>query len=206
MNPLEEYDLDNIEDNPLIDPPKKEKIKDIILTNEQRLLILQEWEKNPEKPPSINDLTEKCWPDLSLEDLDGRSSYSRVVKEFLIDKFGQESADKTIQTYKPKKDIELTLEQKEYITNNCSSMKPFEMAKELWQNSKLSPASGEVRAVINHVKTLPQSLVYGNEVPDNDYRPPKQISHAVARIKKYVSSTETWDEKKLTPIQKKCAE
>jgi len=85
-------------------------------------------------------------------------------------------------------------------------MTPFEMAKELFQNPKLSPASIEVKVITNLVRTLPQSLIYGEDVPDTDYRPPKQISHGVARIKKYVSSAKSWNERKLTPTQKKCVE
>jgi hypothetical protein len=202
-NPLEEFDPDTEDNNPLLGPPKKKKIEEIILSKEQELIILKEWEKNPENPPSVNDLIRLCWPDIEEEMIDGRSSYGKIIKEYLTSKFGSEIAQVAIQTYKPKKEIELSTEQIEYITNNCSTMKPFEMAKEVFQNPKLSPASAEVRLVINLVKSLPQSLVYGDEEElELEYKPPKLPIHVIARINKYVKDSKI-DKDKPTPTHKK---
>lgn len=195
--------MDNINQiiNELVqrEPPKKDEIS---LNDEQKLIILKCWQ-DESNIPSISDLVKKVWPTIDIKYQDGRSNYGRCIKEFLVDK-GLNAITKTENTHK--KPIELTDAQKEYICNNCSTMKPLEMARELFLNPRLSPASIESRAVIAHFKTMDPKIVYGEDIPENDYNPPKQTMHVLGRIKKYVSSTDFWEQKKLTPQQKKACD
>ena len=181
------------------EPIKKDEIS---LSDGQKLLILKSWQ-DQSNIPSISDLVKLIFPNIEPKLQDGRSLYGKIIKEFLIEK-GLNAITKT--EYGVKKTIELTDAQKEYILNNCSTMKPFEMAKELFNNSRLSPASMEARAVISHFRTVDPKIVYGDDVPENDYNPPRQIMHVLGRIKRCVNSTSEWDQRKLTPSQKKCCD
>ncbi len=180
-------------------PPPKDELS---LNDEQKLIVLKALQ-DESYIPSISDLVKKVWPLIDEKYQDGRSNYGRCIKEFLTQK-GLNATTKT--EYSPKKAIELTDSQKEYILNNCTSMKPLEMARELFGNLRLSPASGEARAVMAHFRTIDPKIIYGNDVPENDYNPPKQLMHVLGRIKKYISMTEDWEQKKLSPQQKKCCE
>ena len=55
----------------------------IELTDEQKAIILEEWNKNPNNPPAIKRLTQIAFPDISEELQDGRSKYGRAVKAYL---------------------------------------------------------------------------------------------------------------------------
>lgn len=202
MDILNELDLE--ENNPLIDPPKKEK-KEVILSDEQKLIILKAWDEHIESPLSVPDFISLCWPNLPEEQIDARNVYGRLIKDFLTSKFGIN----IVTPPKTKKEVELTETQKEYIKNNYSSMRPFDMAKEVFQNASLSPVSIEAKSVYNYVKSIPSYLALKSDddnAPEFDYRPPKQISHVLKRIRTYISTANNWDEKKLTPMQKKCCE
>ncbi len=172
---------------------------DIELTDDQKLAILKKWQDSP-IPPNISELIVLTWPDSNETEKKGSSVKGRIVKEFLTSK----NLKAVTTEYAPKKEIELLPEQLEYITNNCQSMKPFEMAKELFKNPRLSPASLECKAVTSFIKTLDPKTIFGEEIPEPDYKPPRRLEPVLARIKKYVSSTDDWDLKKLTPTQKKC--
>lgn len=173
---------------------------DVILTEAQKLAILKRWEQEP--PPSIPELTGLTFPDLDKSMCDGRFRWAKTVKEFLIDK----GITPVTVKEQVKRTIELNDAQKEYITNNCPTMKPLEMAKELFNNRRLSPASAEARAVILFFRTIDPKIIYGEEIPEPDYNPPKQVMHVLGRIRKYVSATKEWDQKKLSPAQKKSCE
>lgn len=181
------------------EPPKKDEIS---LNDEQKLIILKAWQ-DESNIPSISDLVKKVWPTIDIKYQDGRSNYGRTIKEFLIEK-GLAATTKT--EYSPRKAIELSDAQKEYILNNCTTMKPLEMSRELFGHARLSPASAEARAVMTQFRTIDPKIIYGNDVPENDYNPPKQLMHVLGRIKKYVSCTQDWEQKKLNAQQKKCCD
>ena len=58
-------------------------LETIELTEEQKRLVLDEWNNRPDNPPGIKELTEKAFPDVPEELKDGRSKYGRAVKIFL---------------------------------------------------------------------------------------------------------------------------
>lgn len=194
-----------MENNPLIDEISKAPeivLPDHNLTDAQKLLILKKWNENESNPPSIAELIKVAWPELPSKYLDGRLLWGKSVKKLLIEK---DIRVLTIADDKSK--MELTKEQKEYIRNNCSTSKPFDMAKVIFGNKMLSPASIEMRLVAQFIKTLdPQVVLVDKDIPDFDYRPPKTIVQVLSRIRKYVSETEKWEMEKLTSQQVKCCE
>ena len=56
-------------------------MKEIDLNDEQKLLIITTWNENKDNPPSLQDLTQKVFPD--IPNIDGRSVYGKAVKKFL---------------------------------------------------------------------------------------------------------------------------
>jgi hypothetical protein len=131
--------------------PIEEIKNEIELSNEQQLLVLKEWNKDINNPPDITSLIEKCFPSIDSSLKDARSKYGKLIKKFLIEKGFDNKLEET-----KKIGIELTKEQTEYITNNCSSMRPFEMAKELFRNPRLSPASLECKACLLYTSPSPR--------------------------------------------------
>jgi hypothetical protein len=87
-----------------------------ILSKEQQLKLLKEWNDRPNNPPSLNELVKIAF---SREDLDGRSKEGKAVKNFLA---SRQIKPKKSHEYQAKGLIELSPEQKEYISNNCHTM------------------------------------------------------------------------------------
>ena len=107
------------------------------LTNEQQQIIMDEWNNNPDDPPSLLDLITKAFPGQSL---DGRSKEGRAVKEFLAT---SDIKARGAHEYKPKKKINLTEEDIEFIRNNACTMKPLELTRVVFKDNTLSNLSQE---------------------------------------------------------------
>lgn len=198
-------------DNPLIEqidnnPPKPQPQinSDITLSDEQKLIVLKRWELDSQNPPPISELVHLAWPELPDEQLDGRLKWGKAIKQFLVNRNIQPLTNKEL--LQKNRTFELTDEQKDYITNNCSNMKPIEMAKALFNNQNISPASNEVKLVIAFIRGIDAKILFENDIPESDYRPPKTTDQVLKRIKKYVSETEKWDRESLTTTQRKCCD
>lgn len=172
--------------------------KEISLNEEQQLKVLKEWNDRPTSPPSLLELTKLAFPD--APDLDGRSKEGKAVKAFLATR---QIKPRAAQDYQPKEKIDLTGEQKEYIANNVISLKAVEMAKILFKDDTLTNLCQETRTVNEFIKTLNTSVVFNNpdEVPEENYRPPKTGDRVLAKVNKYVH--EGIDRDKISPKQKK---
>ncbi len=170
--------------------------KNFELSNSQKLTALTRWNDESKQPPSIDELSLLVFN----KKLDGRSKEVTVLKRFLVEK--GLSIEKEVKTGK----FTLTPEQKEYITNNCSTMKGMEMARVLFDNQNIAPAGLEMRAISNFLKTVDPKILYNGELPDDEYVAPNTADRVVARIRKYVEVAKNWDAKKLTPTQKRNVE
>lgn len=171
----------------------KEQIE---LTEEQKEIILNRWNQDNENPPSLKELTSLCFGD----DVDTRSVYGRAIRKFLSTR---KLKAKVTSVYEKKGDLELTEEQREYIANNASTMNALEMAKVLFNNLNLTNLNQEVRTVANHLKTLPTNIFQDMEqIPDEEYKPPKTIEHAKVRVNKYTFKGITQQDLELTKIRK----
>ena len=160
--------------------------KNIKLNEDQQLAILTEWNSRPEDPPYIKELIELVFPDVPEEKKDGRSKYGRAVKDFLAEK---SLSAKVSHKYYPKEKVELNEDQKEFISNNCSAMKPMEMARLLFEDNNISALDSRYKAVTEFISTVPNQVKYSDssEVPvEGGYAPPKSESRALVRVNKYV--------------------
>ena len=156
----------------------------LILTEEQQLKLLQEWNSRPNNPPSLAELVKLAF---DRDDLDGRSKEGKAVKQFLA---SRQIKPKKSHEYEAKGLLELTIEQKEYISNNCHTMTGLEMAKILFKNESLTNLSQETRSVLEHMKTIPTNIKFNNSenenIPTDEYRPPRSEERMIAKINKYV--------------------
>lgn len=90
-----------------------------------------------------------------------------------------------------REDVSLTDEMKEFIMNNGHVMNDLEMAKILFDDRTLTNLHKEVRVVAEFRKenNIQQSNIPAaalNNVPMEEYKPPRTMNLAVARINKYV--------------------
>tara|TARA_Y100000593_G_scaffold95087_1_gene199412 strand:+ start:6181 stop:7257 length:1077 start_codon:yes stop_codon:yes gene_type:complete len=167
-----------------------------LLSEEQKAKILNLWNSNPDNPPALLDLIREAFPN---QEIDGRSKEGRAVKEFLASK---EIRARGAHEYQPK-DVTLTDEQKEYITNNVYTMKAVEIARILFGNDKINNLNAETRVVNDFIKELSPRDLYAdpNDVPQSEYKPPRTHPAAIIKVNKYV--LDAIDKSKILPKQKK---
>lgn len=168
-----------------------------ILTEEQQLKLLKEWNDRPNNPPSLNELVKVAF---SRDDLDGRSKEGKAVKNFLA---SRQIKPKKSHEYQAKGLIELNLDQKEYIGNNCHTMTGLEMAKILFKNDNLTNLSQETRSVLEFIKTIPTNVKFNDNenIITEGYKPPKSEDRMLAKINRYI--LDGIDKSKITHKQKR---
>ena len=172
--------------------------KNTILSEEQKSLVVNEWNNRPDNPPSLQELVQLCYPD---QNLDGRSKEGRAIKEYLST---MQIKARGAQEYVPIEKPELTGEQKEFIDSNCSVMKAVELARVAFKNPEITNLNIEARIVDDYLQTLPQSMLFEQEsdIPDaEEYKPPKTFDRMMYRINRYVMPA--IDKNKISPAQKK---
>jgi hypothetical protein len=169
------------------------------LTNEQQLKLLNEWNSRPDNPPSLVELVKLAF---DRDDLDGRSKEGKAVKIFLA---SRQIKPKKSHEYQAKGLIELTIDQKEYVSNNCHTMTGLEMSKILFKNDELTNLSQETRSVLEYMKNIPSNIKFNNTENETasteEYRPPRSEERMIAKINKYV--LDGVDKNKLTHKHKK---
>ena len=163
------------------------KEKNIELNEDQQLAILEEWNKRNDGAPHLKELIELVFPDIPEEMKDGRSKYGRAVKKFLAEKSLEA---KVSHKYYPKEKVQLTDDQKEYISNNCGAMKPMDITRLIFDDNKISALDLRYKVVAEFINTIPNQVKYSetnDEVAvEGGYAPPKSESRAVVRVNKYV--------------------
>jgi hypothetical protein len=170
-----------------------------ILTEDQQLKLLQEWNNRPNNPPSLAELVKLAF---NRDDLDGRSKEGKAVKQFLA---SRQIKPRKSHEYEAKGLLELNEEQKEYISNNCHTMTGLEMAKVLFKNDTLTNLSQETRSILEYMKNIPTNIKFNNTENENiatdEYRPPRSEERMIAKINKYI--LDGIDKNKLTHKTKK---
>ena len=162
---------------------------DMELTPEQEQEALAIWNLTPSSPPGIDKITKLIFKD---EKLDGRCNEAKAVKRCLA-KHNLVAPTKT--NYESKTEsVVLTDEHKEFIRNNANTMTGNEMAKQIFQNPNLHNLSIHTRAVNLFIKNeLDSTTIFRPEeqaeIPEGDYRPPKSLVTALARVNQYVNFT-----------------
>ena len=152
------------------------------LSDEQKQLILDEWNSRPDNPPSLLELVKSAFP--KLEEADGRSKEGRAVKAFLA---SRKLKARGAQDYQAKGVLELSEEQEEYIINNASLSKPVEMARVLFKDNKITNLHQETRTIIDFLKTA-NVKVYTDTVQDVvvEYRAPNTFFATLTLVNKYI--------------------
>ena len=154
------------------------------LTEEQQLKLLEEWNNRPDNPPSLVELVKLAF---DRDDLDGRSKEGKAVKNFLA---SRQIKPRKSHEYQAKGLIELTEDQKEYVSNNCATMTGLEISKILFKNESLTNLSQETRSVLEYMKTIPSNIKYLNDTNDNIatevYKAPRSEERTIVKINKYI--------------------
>lgn len=155
------------------------------LTEEQRQLLLKEWDAKPEAPPSLLSLMNALFPG---QELDGRTKEGKAVKEFLA---SQNIKARCSHEYQTKEKINISEEDKTFIENNFQLMSSVEIARVIFKNNKLTNLNQESRAVNDFIKTLDQSESFEDteELPEEEYRPPKTFDKTLCRVNKYTNNS-----------------
>lgn len=169
------------------------------LTVDQEKQVIEFWNRTPDNPPGLKEITREIFGG----DFDGRSEEGRAVKAALA-KFGMKA--QSTSEYVPKTpNIQLTEEQKTFITNNAANMNSLEMAREIFKNENLTNLNSETRVVNEFVKTLSTTVVFNaasnEDIPESEYNPPKSMVKVLERVNKYVNFVLDMD--KLNSNQKK---
>ena len=155
------------------------------LTEEQEQTILNEWNSRPDSPPSLLELINLAFPD---QNLDGRTKEGRAVKEFLA---SREIKARASHEYQPKEKIELSEEDKTFAKNNVEFMSSVEISRIIFKNPELTNLNREARVVADFIKSLDEDRVFENpnEVPSEEYKPPKTFDKTLYRVNKYTNNS-----------------
>lgn len=169
----------------------------IILSDEHKKKIVDLWNSNPTKPPSLRELVEVNFPGK-----DGRSNEGMAVKAYLsVAKIKAQTSYEADHKVKPADPVvTLKPEQEEFIKNNLNQS-AIDITKIVFNNITLGLDSPEYKAVAIHLRGIPE---YKNRLALDDYKSPRNTPEAMARINRYVPVPV--DKDKLTPQQKICIE
>jgi len=165
MNPFD----DDIDDKST--PPPVAKGGVVTLTTEQKAFVDANWDKM--------DLMEMVRYIFKDDTLKGTTREGRAVREYLVSKnYEYKTTGKVARG-----EIELTDDNKEFIANYCNEMKPYEIARVIFKDEKLHPASKESLAVQRFIQTVnPLIIKKDDEYTDVEYLPPKTFSKTLKRI------------------------
>jgi hypothetical protein len=152
------------------------------LTPEQEQKLLDWWNNSP-KDSQL--LLRDAVVAVFGPGFDGRSWQAKLVKKSLASR--QIKAQSTF-TGRREINLELSSEQKEFITNNIDKMTPFEIAKTLFPEVKMSALRKEFILVNQFVGTLQNVIKYQppNQVREGNYRPPKNLTEAANKVNQYI--------------------
>jgi phage gpG-like protein len=147
------------------------------LTDEQKQIIVD----NCESITDLTQLTHLAFPE--LENLDGRSKQGRAVRAFMLER-GIDYATKHVY---PKEDVELSKDQKEFISNSTKEgMNALQIATVLFPDIRITRNSKEYASVLQYVESQDSLVIHPSENAVNkSYTPPKAISKIIKKINDY---------------------
>lgn len=99
--------------------------------------------------------------------------------------------------------VDFTEDQILFIEGNASTMKPFELAKNIFPDRDLKPLSAEPQLISEYLKAL--GLLNSDGKENDEYKPPKAAASIVRKINQ-ADCNANFDANDLTPFQKKCVE
>lgn len=170
-----------------------------ILTEEQKKTVDNNWDKL-----DLKSLTQLVFNDNTL---DGRCLQAKAVKAYL----GEKNLVVRTNSHNIKPDkVELSDEQRDYIQNNYQNVSgPIELAKILFNNSKITVGDKEARAVIAYCKEINPNYVKNDEpVDDIEYKVPTSVYQLINKVNKFVPNAKsegqpTYNKDELTEQDKR---
>ncbi len=166
---------------------------DAVLSDDMRKFIDTNW-----KMMDLMEMTRHIFKD---DNLKGSSKEGRLVRNYLIAKGYEYKTTKD----KGKEEVVLTDENKEFVVKYASTMKPYEIARVIFQNDLLHQFSKEALSVQTYIKSISPTLIKkDDEYTDVEYVPPKTFKAAYKRIQELTGFTV--EEEKLNVKMRKCIE
>lgn len=132
----------------------------------------------------------------------GQTKLGRAIREFLASKGLEYATTKFVK----QGELELSEENINFIEQNKSKMKPFEMTKLLF-GADIAPLGKEYKAVQKYLEqTDPAFIPKEEKLTGEDYEAPTSIARLIPRVNKYVlksmgDETKFLDKDKLTVVQ-----
>tara|TARA_Y100000004_G_scaffold108376_1_gene121563 strand:+ start:1297 stop:2391 length:1095 start_codon:yes stop_codon:yes gene_type:complete len=157
------------------------KKEEITLVPEQEVAVDDFYEDKG--VTAIKELVGLIFPNIDEKFRDGRSVYGKAIKNYLASKGKKAKASSD-----RKEPYDLNQEERDFIYNNCSTMKVSDMCETLY-GGKINPSDMRFRACSAFVKSIDDKVVLSEvvrEVSPSDYLPPKTETKAISRINKYV--------------------
>lgn len=157
------------------------KKEEITLVPEQEVAIDDFYEDKG--VTAIKELVALIFPNIDEKFRDGRSVYGKAIKNYLASKGKKAKASSD-----RKEAYDLNQEERDFIYNNCSTMKVSDMCETLY-GGKINPSDMRFRACSAFAKSIDDKVVLSEvvrEVSPSDYLPPKTETKAISRINKYV--------------------
>lgn len=174
-------------------PEASDKDTGLTLSKEQTDFIDSNWSKL--------DLMEMVRHIFKDDNLKGTSREGRLVRQYLIDK----KYEYQTSAYTKKSSVILNDEQKEFAIKYAKEMKPYEIARVIFKNDKITPTSKESHAVQEHIKSISLNLIEkDDEFTDEEYAPPKNVKKLIEKINS--STLQNFEESKLNVKAKKCVD
>ena len=84
----------------------------LVITKERQEDIIKEWNSRPHSPPSLKELVQIAFPNISEKLQDGRSKYGKCLKAFLV---SRNIKAKASHEYVGRNDVSLTDEMKDMV-------------------------------------------------------------------------------------------
>jgi hypothetical protein len=174
--------------------------KEYRLSDDQKKKILDYWndKNNSGSSPSLSELSFHVFGG----GVDGRSKEGRAMKGYLA---SFEIKPRAAQVYVPKERKTLSEEQEAYITNNCKTMTPVELARILFKDNKLNNTSVESRTVNEYIKELNPIETFENPTNSttNVWKPPCTLIQTINLVNKHFKVSTKIDKDKLNMNQAK---
>lgn len=157
-------------DNPFEDEAPESPLSSDALNAEQIAFIEANW-----KDMDLMEMTRHIFKN---DNLKGTSKEGNLVRKYLVDKKYPYKTTAVVR-----KEVILTDEHKEFIAKYASSMKPYEIARVIFKDEKIQPASKEAITVQLHIKSIsPTLLRKDDEFVDDDYSPIKTFKAILKKI------------------------
>lgn len=191
-------------------PPRFKHSSEVIksFNDNQKAIIIAYWDKI-----SLMDLVQKVFNDPTIN---GQSMEARGIKQFLIEKFGEDMVKNNVKTSKyiamgkvekPTDEststeggdsakggtppttggFKLTDDQVKMVRKNAHAMTWIECARLVFNNPALTQLHKEAIAVYREYKAFnPAFVPAGEDVEEEQYKPATSISRLVVRVNRYI--------------------